>query len=59
MRRSLKQPQLALFRPNRSPAWGELPPEVRLQTVRLLSRLLRARMSKTHAGTAREEPADE
>ena len=59
MRRSSKQPQLALFHPIRSPAWSELPPEVREQTVRLVSRLLRARRPKTHAHNKREEPVDE
>jgi hypothetical protein len=59
MRRSSKQPQLPLFHPTRSPAWGELPPEVRQQTIRLLSRLLRARRPKTHADNQREEAVDE
>ena len=63
MRRSLNRQrvaQLKLFHPgHQSPAWQELPPEIRLRTVRLFARLLREHSGNDHASGSRKEAGDE
>ena len=51
--------QLQLFHPRpKTPAWEELPQEVRLQTVRLLARLLGEHHARLSVASHTEEACD-
>jgi hypothetical protein len=52
--------QSTLFHPrHKSPAWQELPREIRLKAARLLARLLRDHLERVHASNTRKEAGDE
>jgi hypothetical protein len=44
---------------HKSPAWQELPREIRLKAVKLLARLLREHFGRLHAASARKEAGNE
>jgi hypothetical protein len=63
MRKSLSHrvvAQSTLFHPpHKSPAWQELPREIRMKAGRLLARLLREHFGRLHAASSRKEAGDE
>jgi hypothetical protein len=62
MRKSLSHrvAQSTLFHPpHKSPAWQELPREIRLKAVKLCARLLREYFGRLHAAGPKEEAGDE
>lgn len=62
MRKSLSHrvAQSTLFHPpHKSPAWQELPREIRLKAERLLARLLREHFARLRAASSRKEAGDE
>jgi hypothetical protein len=62
MRKSLSHrvAQSTLFHPPRkSPAWQELPQEIRLKAARLLARLLREHFGRLDAASTKKEAGDE
>jgi hypothetical protein len=62
MRKPLRQKitQSTLFQPpKKSPAWQELPREIRLNLVGLLARLLREHFGRLHASGRRKEAGGE
>ena len=62
MRKSLSHrvAQSTLFHPpHKSPAWQELPREIRLKAVKLFARLLREYFGSLHAAGPRKEAGDE
>ena len=62
MRKSLSHTiaQSTLFHPpHKSPAWQELPREIRLKAVKFLARLLREHFGRLHAASTGKEAGDE
>lgn len=52
--------QSTLFHPpHKSPAWQELPREIRLKAVKLVARLLREHVARLHAASTGKEAGDE